>query len=100
MTKLTTKRRKKLPASIFGLPEQRKYPIDTRARAANAKARATQQVEKGNLTSSEKAKIDKKADKKLYGESEIATRSNKKRSVKGQKSQSESSAIDRYVKNY
>ena len=36
-----------------------------RAHAANAKARATQQVKKGNLSASKAAKITVKADKVL-----------------------------------
>ena len=39
------------------------YCLDVHAR--NAKARASQQVKKGNLTSSEKTKIDRKADRVL-----------------------------------
>lgn len=63
MTKLTPKQRNKLPSSSFALPKERKYPVDTKARAANAKARATQEVAKGNLSSSKKSKIDAKANK-------------------------------------
>lgn len=65
MTKLTTKARKKLPKSEFALPEERKYPVDTKARAANAKARASQEVKKGNLSPSAKSKIDARANKIL-----------------------------------
>lgn len=65
MTKLTTKSRKSLPKSDFALPGERKYPVDTKARAANAKARATQMEEKGKLSSSAKSKIDAKANKVL-----------------------------------
>lgn len=53
--------RKGLPKSDFGLPGERKYPIPDKAHAANAKARATQQVDKGNLSPSAKARIDAKA---------------------------------------
>lgn len=63
MTKLTSKARNKLPASSFALPKERKYPVDTKARAVNAKARAAQEVAKGNLSSSQKAKVDSKANK-------------------------------------
>jgi hypothetical protein len=59
---LSSKARKKLPASEFGEPKERKYPVNDRAHAANAKARASQQEKKGNLSSSEKVKIDRKAD--------------------------------------
>ena len=62
---MNAKKRKSLPASQFGLPKQRKYPLDTRKRAANAKARATQQVKKGNLSPSSAAKIKAKANRRL-----------------------------------
>lgn len=65
MTKLTSATRKKIPKSNFGLPGERKYPVDTRARAINAKARATQQVKKGDLSESSEEKIDRKANKVL-----------------------------------
>lgn len=64
MAKLTTKARNALPKSKFSGPE-RSYPVDTKARASNAKARATQMVEKGKLSESAKAKIDAKANKVL-----------------------------------
>ena len=38
MTKLSAKRRRRLPKSAFALPGQRKYPIDTKARARAALA--------------------------------------------------------------
>jgi hypothetical protein len=38
---VTAARRRSLPKSAFGLPDERKYPLDTPGRAANAKARAT-----------------------------------------------------------
>lgn len=65
MAKLSAKQRNKLPKSDFGLPGQEKYPMPDKAHAANAKARATQQVKKGNLSSSSKAKIDAKANRVL-----------------------------------
>ena len=65
MAKLSTKSRDKLPKSDFALPESRKYPVDTKARAANAKARATQMENKGKLSASSKAKIDAKANRIL-----------------------------------
>lgn len=42
MAKLTSKQRKKLPKSKFALPGARRYPIDSKARARNALARAAQ----------------------------------------------------------
>lgn len=65
MAKLTSKKRNALPDASFGLPEQRKYPIGDKSHAANAKARATQQVKAGNLSPSSKAKIDAKANRVL-----------------------------------
>ncbi len=65
MAKLSSGERKSLPASTFGLPGKRAYPMPDKGHAANAKARASQQYAKGNLSASEKAKIDAKANKKL-----------------------------------
>lgn len=65
MSKLTTNKRKKLKKSEFAEPGERKYPVNDRAHAANAKARATQMVNKGKLSESGKAKIDAKANKIL-----------------------------------
>lgn len=64
MSKLTTKSRNTLPASKFA-GAGRSYPIPDRAHAANAKARATQQVIAGNLSPSAKAKIDAAANRVL-----------------------------------
>ncbi len=58
-------KRKKIPKSEFGLPGERKYPVNDKAHAANAKARATQMVNKGKLSESSKKKIDVKANKVL-----------------------------------
>lgn len=57
--------RKNLRAEVFGLPDQRKYPMPDAEHAANAKSRATQQERKGNLTPSQKAQIDAKANRIL-----------------------------------
>ena len=65
MAILTTKKRKSLKSKTFGLPEDRKYPMPDKAHAANAKARATQQRDAGNLSADEKAKIFRKANKIL-----------------------------------
>jgi hypothetical protein len=65
MAELTTKKRKSEPKSEFGLPEERKYPMPDKSHARNAKARASQQEKKGNLTKAEKAKINRKADRIL-----------------------------------
>ena len=65
MAELTEAKRDKEPKSDFGLPDERKYPMPDKSHARNAKARAAQQVKKGNLTSAEKKKIDAKADRIL-----------------------------------
>lgn len=57
--------RKQLPASSFGLPGSRKYPMPDKAHAANAKARATQMVNAGKLSPSSAAKIKAKANRVL-----------------------------------
>jgi hypothetical protein len=62
MADLTSKARKKLPAKAFAEPEKRAYPIEDKAHARNAKARASQQVKAGKMSKAEEVKIDKKAD--------------------------------------
>jgi hypothetical protein len=42
--------------------------MDTPGRAANAKARATQQLERGNISPSEARRIHAKADRRLNTE--------------------------------
>jgi len=65
MAKLSEKQRDKLPDSKFGLPDERKYPMPDESHARNAKARAAQQVKKGNLSKADERKIDSKANKIL-----------------------------------
>lgn len=65
MAKLTSAARKRIPAKKFGLPGEHKYPMPDRAHAANAKARATQQVNAGNLSPSSKSRIDAMANRIL-----------------------------------
>jgi len=65
MAKLKASRRNALPKSEFGLPGSRKYPMPDRSHAANAKARATQQVNAGRLSSSAAAQIRAKANRIL-----------------------------------
>jgi hypothetical protein len=77
MADLSAKKREKLPAKDFGLPEKARtkdakkesgnYPMPDKAHARNAKARAAQQRKAGNLTKQEEERIDRKADKKLEG---------------------------------
>jgi hypothetical protein len=76
MAKITTTKRKALPKSEFGLPSKAKkgprggaprgaFPIDTKARAMNAKARAMQQLKAGNLTRSQFDEIITRSNDKL-----------------------------------
>jgi hypothetical protein len=58
--------RNRLPDSSFGLPSQRKYPLNDASHAANAKARAAQQVKAGNLSSGQAAQIRAKANRVLH----------------------------------
>lgn len=65
MSKLTREERDELPDEAFGLPEKRAYPVDTRERARDAKARASLEYERGLLTAEERARIDAAADRRL-----------------------------------
>jgi hypothetical protein len=67
MAKLTTKARNTLARGEFGIPSERKYPMEDKAHAANAKARASQQFNAGNLSASQKKQVDAKANKILSG---------------------------------
>ncbi|PWH05316.1 hypothetical protein DEO23_14085 [Brachybacterium endophyticum] len=62
---MPAKKRRSLKPSQFGLPGSRRYPVDTKARARNAKARAAQQRKAGNLSKSSQSKINAKANKRL-----------------------------------
>lgn len=65
MAKLTAGTRNSLPGSKFGEPGARKYPMPDKGHAANAKARATQMVEKGKLSATAAARIRAKANRIL-----------------------------------
>jgi hypothetical protein len=67
MATLTSKSRSALPKKSFGLPGSRKYPMPDKSHAANAKARASQQAAKGNISPTTKARIDAKANRVLRG---------------------------------
>jgi len=64
MVKLTTKKRNALPTADFAGTD-RSYPVNDKSHARNAKARASEMVNKGKLSPSAKANIDAKADKVL-----------------------------------
>ena len=66
MAKLTATERKHLPANKFALPGRR-FPIEDKSHAANAKARATQGVKRGTLTEEQAARVRAKANRMLRG---------------------------------
>ncbi len=59
--KLKAATRNALPKSEFGMPGSRKYPMPDKSHAANAKARATQMVNKGKLSPAAASRIRAKA---------------------------------------
>ena len=65
MAELSTDKRKKLPDSKFAEPDKRKFPIEDKAHARNAKARASQAQNAGRISKAEEKKIDRRADKVL-----------------------------------
>lgn len=67
MSKLNTNERNKLPKKDFGLPAQEKYPMPDRSHAGNAKARASQQYNKGHISLEMLHEIDSKANHILKG---------------------------------
>jgi hypothetical protein len=62
MAELRAKARNKLPKQAFAEPDKRAYPIEDKAHARNAKARASQAVKAGRLSKAQGARIGKKAD--------------------------------------
>lgn len=65
MAELSTEHRNNLSDAVFGLPKERKYPINDVPHAENAKSRATQQENKGNLSHAEAEMIRAKANRYL-----------------------------------
>lgn len=61
MSKLTASGRNKLPSEVFAGPD-RSYPVEDASHAANAKARAAQQYNKGHISLEMLHRIDSKAD--------------------------------------
>ncbi len=62
MARLTTGARDALPARDFAGPG-RSYPVPDKSHAANAKARASEEASKGNLSKATERNIDRKADR-------------------------------------
>jgi hypothetical protein len=65
MAKLDAHDRNNLSAKDFAEPGKRAYPIEDKAHARNAKARASQAVRAGRMSKAEEAEIDRKADRVL-----------------------------------
>lgn len=86
MAKLSTAQRKSMPKSEFGLPGKKAYPMPDASHAANAKARASQQVNAGRMSSSTEAKIDAKADR-VMGKSGKSLPERGERTAKNYKAQ-------------
>jgi len=63
--KLTRSMRDKLPYEAFGLPKQRKYPIDTPERARAAIARAAQGLKRGWINKEQHNSIVRLAERRL-----------------------------------
>lgn len=62
MAELDAAQRNKLPRKDFAEPGKRAYPIEDKAHARNAKARASQAVKAGRMSKAEQSRIDKRAD--------------------------------------
>jgi hypothetical protein len=65
MAKLDAAARKHIPAGEFGLPKQRKYPMNDHEHQVLAKGRATEMERKGKLSASSAEKIRSKANRLL-----------------------------------
>ena len=63
MAKLNADDRKSLPKRAFGEPSKKAYPMPDATHARNAKARASQAVKAGRLSSADEQRIDAKADR-------------------------------------
>ncbi len=65
MPQLSKTARDRLPASTFAEPEARAYPIEDKAHARNAKARASQAQKAGRMAKGEADAIRRRADRVL-----------------------------------
>jgi hypothetical protein len=66
MAKLKASARNKLPASTFGLPKQRKYPMEDRVHQIKAEEFATKEQRAGKLSPAQASRIRANA-KRLLG---------------------------------
>ena len=70
MAELDAEKRNRLAKATFGLPGERKYPMPDKSHAANAKARAAQQLKAGNISPAQYKQVIAKANTKLGKHSE------------------------------
>jgi hypothetical protein len=61
MAKLKAAQRNKLPSSVFGLPKQRKYPMEDRVHQIKAEEFATKEQRPGKLSPAQASRIRAKA---------------------------------------
>ena len=66
MAKLKAATRNKPPSSVFGLPKQRKYPMENRVHQIKAEEFATKEERAGKLSAAQAARIRANA-KRLLG---------------------------------
>ena len=67
MAKLKAATRNRLPSSVFGIPKQRKYPMEDRTHQIKADEFATKEERAGKLSPAQLARITAKA-KRLLGQ--------------------------------
>ena len=65
MAKLKAAARNKLPSSAFGLPGQRKYPMEDRVHQIKAEEFATKEEKKGKLSPAQASCIRARANRLL-----------------------------------
>lgn len=65
MAKLDAAERKEIPSKDYGLPAERKYPMEDRGHQIAAKGRAKQMLDRGVISRAEYDKICAKANAKL-----------------------------------
>lgn len=61
MAELSYKQKKSFKPNVYGLPDEKKYPMPDVAHAKNAKARAQAQFDAGKLEKADLLKIETKA---------------------------------------
>ena len=82
MAVLRAAERNRLRPEEFGLPSERKYPMEDKSHARNAKSRASEMEHKGRLSKSQEEQIDRKADR-IIGKSKPKKSRSKSPTVHG-----------------